>query len=254
MLALEITDGIRALLTREKRVDVATLSARFGVSSVTIRKYLCQLEEEGFLVKIHGGAMLAEGRDIPPPVVPAIANEAGKQRIADLAFQTIRRGESIFLGSGATCYLLAKRLREVEDIRIVTNNISALYELIPYNKNVFLLGGEIVYSGGMISASWDKAESYCAGLQVNKAFTSAAGVDLVGGLTVNHTVSAHMYRLIPRLTENWYLIADHEKFGKLGFYQVAPMENIKYVITDQIDDGTRERLSAMGIPVIVDSD
>lgn len=251
MLAIEIMDGIRELLTQERKVDIASLSTRFGVSSVTIRKYLGQLEKEGFLIKIRGGAMLAEGPGVQQaPPIPSIANLEGKQHIADLAFQTIHRGESIFLGSGATCYLLAKRLREIDDIRIVTNNINALYELIPYNKNVFLLGGEIVYNGGMISASWDKAEAYCAGLQVNKAFTSAAGVDLAGGLTVNHTVSAHMYRLIPRLTDHWYLVADHEKFGKLGFYQVAPIENIKYVITDQIDEDTRCKLDAAGIAVL----
>lgn len=251
MLAVEIMDGIREQLSQDKKVDVASLSSRFGVSSVTIRKYLSQLEKEGFLVKIRGGAMLAENRKVPQaPPPPSISNLQGKQHIADLAFQTIHRGESIFLGSGATCYLLAKRLREIDDIRIVTNNINALYELIPYNKNVFLLGGEIVYNGGMISASWDKAEAYCAGLQVNKAFTSAAGVDLAGGLTVNHTVSAHMYRLIPHLTENWYLVADHEKFGKLGFYQVAPMENIKYVITDDISDDLRQKLTAKGISVL----
>ena len=54
----ERLDQIWALLQAQGRVSVSELCERFGVSAVTIRNDLATLEQQGRLLRTHGGAML----------------------------------------------------------------------------------------------------------------------------------------------------------------------------------------------------
>ena len=58
MLAIERKNQILTILQDEKKVVVAELSAKFGVSEETIRRDLEKLEKEGYVVKAYGGAVL----------------------------------------------------------------------------------------------------------------------------------------------------------------------------------------------------
>ncbi|GJM79469.1 hypothetical protein HMSSN139_19650 [Paenibacillus sp. HMSSN-139] len=48
------------VLLTHKEVTVAELSDSLGVTGKTIREDLAKLEEQGLLVRVHGGAMLAQ--------------------------------------------------------------------------------------------------------------------------------------------------------------------------------------------------
>ena len=85
MLAIERKNQILTILQDEKKVVVAELSAKFGVSEETIRRDLEKLEKEGYVVKAYGGAVLNENaqKDLPS-MVRRKTNIVGKQRIAEL--------------------------------------------------------------------------------------------------------------------------------------------------------------------------
>jgi len=54
----ERLDQILAFLQEQGRASVAELSERFDVSAVTIRNDLATLEQQGYLLRTHGGAVL----------------------------------------------------------------------------------------------------------------------------------------------------------------------------------------------------
>ena len=58
MLPAQRITLIKDILMDKKSIDTSTLSNYLDVSEVTIRKYFDQLEKEGFLKKVHGGAVL----------------------------------------------------------------------------------------------------------------------------------------------------------------------------------------------------
>ena len=60
VFARERQDDIARLVAEHGRVRVSELSARFGVSTVTIRKDLASLEAEGRVLRTHGGALLPD--------------------------------------------------------------------------------------------------------------------------------------------------------------------------------------------------
>ena len=243
-------EKIKKVLMERKKIDVASLCSILQVSDVTVRKDLDRLHKEGFLIKTHGGAVLAQETDKKIVQQIPIDNFNEKNYIAEMAFRTIEKDDSIFLGSGSTCFLLATKLKQLKDITVVTNNINALYELVPHVKNVFLIGGEITYREGMMSASWENTEEYFKGIYVNKAFTSVVGIDLVAGLTVNHAVNSYVFKSIPKITKEWCLIIDSTKFNKIGLYNVASIEMLNCVITDKVQDNYLKAFQDADVKVI----
>ena len=57
MLVEERRQHIQALLQRDGRVLVSELSESLGISAITIRKDLTELESRGLAQRTHGGAL-----------------------------------------------------------------------------------------------------------------------------------------------------------------------------------------------------
>jgi DeoR/GlpR family transcriptional regulator of sugar metabolism len=55
MFAAERLRIIRSYVLEKKKASVAEISRMLGVSEVTIRRDLEALDEEGFLIRTHGG-------------------------------------------------------------------------------------------------------------------------------------------------------------------------------------------------------
>lgn len=247
MLAAQRVEKIKKIMVKYKKIDVATLSDTLQVSDVTVRKDLEKLEEQGFLKKIHGGAILKETESGLTGLGLNIDHLEEKEIIAEMAFKTIKKGDSIFLGSGSTCYILSKLLKKLNDITVVTNNINALIELAPNVKNVFLLGGEIAYHEGVILSSGRKTGNYLDDIRVNRAFTSISCLDIEAGLTVNRSVSSYLYDTVKKVSKEWTLLVDHNKYDRIGLYKVASICEVDCIICDAISTRYKESFLKEGI-------
>lgn len=227
-------EEIKNLLFHKKKVLVNDLSAHYDVSTVTIRKDLAVLEDEGIARRIYGGAVLASGA-LSQAV--DISEDKVLAQLAELACTEIEDGDSIFLGSGRTCCYLAKLLHRFNNLSIVTNNITALSDLLELNARVYLLGGEVTSTDAQtLFSSPDNPKDFTDKIFVNKAFTSVSGIDLKAGITVHSVISTYIYRYLPSITRNWYLMADSSKFDKIAMYPVADLSDVACVITDRISD------------------
>ncbi len=247
MLAAQRVEKLKKMMVKYKKIDVVTLSDTLQVSDVTIRKDLEKLEEQGFLKKIHGGAILKEKQKENTSPIINVDHLEEKEKIAKLAVKTIKRGDNIFLGSGTTCYILSKMLKELTDITVVTNNINALIEIAPFVKNVYLLGGEIAYHGGVILSSGKRADNHLDDIQVNRAFTSISCLDLEAGFTVNRSVSTSLYNSVKTIAKNWTILADHTKYNRVGLYKVATISDIDCIVSDQTIEKYNEYFSQNGV-------
>lgn len=230
-------EEIRNLLFMQKKVSVHALSEMFSVSEVTICKDLEHLEREGIAKRVYGGALLSENA-----LPPALANTDDHIRaaLAEKACEHIRNGDSIFLGSGQTCCYLAKLLDRFQGLSVVTNNITALRDLLRTSARVYLLGGEVTSTDAhTLFSSPENPGTFTDHIFVSKAFTSISGIDLQAGLTVHSIVSTHIYRALPSIARSWYLMADSSKFGKIAMYPVAGLNAVQCLITDVLPDAYR---------------
>ncbi len=93
MFAEERIRKIKEILWKYERVDINTLTSLLNASVTTVRRDLDRLENEGFLTKAHGGAILNAG---PEPHSPSMALEPEKLEIARLAAQYIEDNDVVF--------------------------------------------------------------------------------------------------------------------------------------------------------------
>ena len=129
MLQEERVNEIRKLVIENKRVLVSELCERYQVSDVTIRKDLQILQKEGLVKKNIRGALLNEDstRKAETPFeltldsgkkYPKDGNYTGKMKVAELAASRITDGDTLFLGSGSTCCMLAKKLKRYKTLQL----------------------------------------------------------------------------------------------------------------------------------------
>ena len=129
---------ILEFLTEEKKMEVSQLAQKLGVSQVTVRKDLDELESQGIIVREHGFACLRSTDNLLGRI--AYHYEA-KQKIARRAAKLIADGDTLMIESGSCCALLAEELTvSKKDLTIITNSaFIADYIRRKFNfQNIFL--------------------------------------------------------------------------------------------------------------------
>lgn len=235
MFAAQRLSKIREILLEYKHVDVATLSSILSVSEATTRRDLEKLEEEGFLKKTHGGAVVNE-EVIVPEVQLSYLEEPfleEKRQIGIIAAQMINNHDLIFLGSGNTCLQIAKNIKDRKDLTVVTNSVNIILELSGCsNINLLLTGGNVEVSGASLSMVGQFTKGMLDKLFVNKAFFTVNGISIKHGYSVNNAEQAEIYKILMKNADEIIVAADYSKFDKRSLTQVGPITMIKKIITN----------------------
>jgi DeoR family galactitol utilization operon repressor len=235
------------LLMDENSVSVSELAKRLGVTVVTARADLAALEEEGMLVRTHGGAVPAHH----PKLQERMQDRRGvKAAIAKAAAAMIADGDTVMVSAGTTTALIAKYLLGRRDVHIVTNNTLVLaYARTNPQLRVTLVGGEFHPEeegivGPMALAALDQ-------FHVSKAFVGIDGASVKQGLTAHFVQSADLVRKITEQADQVIVLSDSGKFGKPGFARILPFDAVDALVTDSDFNGEfEEELSSANVRVI----
>ena len=234
MLRDQRIEKIKTIMLQERNIDVATLSDKTGVSQVTIRKDLEMLDQEGFLIKTHGGAVLSE-KEMLNTLGHSdrnISQVEAKEKIAKLAVRLIQDGDSVFLSAGSTCYLLSQQFATKSHLRVVTNNVNAIQPLFSHVQNVMIIGGDVSEKDGMFAVG-DTTYNFMDDIYVNIAFISVDGVDLDGGFTVNDRQKVQLFKYLKSKAEKIVILADSAKFNKREMYRLGDIDFAHCVVSDE---------------------
>lgn len=225
-------ERILGILLKEKKISVGELSLRLGVSEVTIRKDLTELEKQGRLLRRYGGAVPAEN---PLQVVSHLKRvsqrQEEKRRIAKFAASMIKDGENILLDAGSTALFLAEELHGRE-IRVVTNSIPVVNELIGDEKiTVEVIGGTLrKASEAMVGP---RACKSLENIRVDKVFIGCSGFDPALGFSSQNAVEAETKQKMLKCAPEAIILADHTKFSRPAFANFARLDEITKIITDK---------------------
>ena len=139
---------IAELLDKRGKLTLEQLEEYFpNVSQMTLRRDLFQLEEEGKIIRIRGGAMSV--REVQktsgePYTKKTTIHTDEKIVIAQKAAELIDEGASIFIDGGTTALYLAKEMPD-RLCNVFTNGVAVATEPCA-KKNVIvnLLGGQMI--------------------------------------------------------------------------------------------------------------
>ena len=117
----------------------------FGVSEVTVRTYLEDMEKKGLLSRVHGGAVSSYKPYYSMNLNQRLeTNQTAKVAIAERVAELIQPNDTIMLNSGTTTLLVFRKFPANYSLNIVTNSISIALEASGNpNYNVILVGGSV---------------------------------------------------------------------------------------------------------------
>ena len=236
MLAIERRNAILEKLQAERRVVVSELSQIYKVSEETIRRDLEKLENDGFVIKSYGGAVINENANVDLPFnIRKKRNVISKQKIAEVISSRIKDGTSIMLDASSTAVYIAKALKERKNLTLITNSIEILIEMFDTpNVNVLSTGGAM--REGSFALVGPQTDKMLKSYHVDVAIVSAKGFDLETGMTDTEELHANNKKTMLHAGREKVLAVDSSKFGKTAFTEIGTLEEISMVVTDAKPD------------------
>lgn len=251
MLAAERHSKILEQVKQAKTVTVAQLSKALDVSEVTIRKDLIKLENEGLLSRIHGGASITNFLPVERSFTEKQTERMEeKESIARQALLHVQPGDTLIIGAGTTTMELAKLLRQVPELTIVTNAVNVAMELNSHgNHHVILIGGEMrAKSFALVGAV---AEDNLSKLSVSKCFIGVDGIHLQDGFSTLSLAEGKVNQVMMQRSRKVYVLADHTKFGESHLSRFAGLTEVDRIITDWVDPQTHAASLDQGVQIEV---
>ncbi len=240
---------ILQIVTDQKRVEVAYLAERLGVSTVTMRKDLDALQEKGLILREHGYAMLANPNDVGGRLA---YHYDEKLLIARRASELVPDGATIMVESGSCCALLARVLADTKkNLTIITNSaFIASYVRDSAQVSCTLLGGTYQRDSQVMVGPLVRT---CAQeFYVDRLFIGADGwIDGVG-FTNADQMRADAVRSMAASASEVVVLTESEKFGQRGAIPMRlPGKQVSVITDGNIPDEWRQSLARSGVSVTI---
>ena len=214
---------------------ISDLAASLGVSEVTIRRDVETLAEQGLVDKVHGGvtANTLSSTVEPPFAFNSLKEQNAKDAVAKLAAEMVHPGQAFALMGGSSVYALAKRLRDVPSLTVVTNSVpvSDLFAQQPRaDQTVVLTGGVRTPTDSLVG---NIATEVFSRFNLDLVFMGTHGMDIEFGFSSPNLVEADTNREVIRRAAKFVILADSTKWGSRGFTSFAELSEADTVITTE---------------------
>jgi DeoR/GlpR family transcriptional regulator of sugar metabolism len=254
MLAVARRSAIADLLRDSGAITVTEVESRFGVSPMTARRDLVELERQGIARRTHGGAVLpsisAQEDSFAQRV--EVATEA-KSSLAEEAVAMLSPRETIFLDSSSTAYFVARRIVELGlGVTVITNSLPVMEAIASRetpNVNLVGIGGTL----RPLTRSYvgPYAVHTVLGHFADRMFLSVKGVTRDGVLTDADELEAEVKRVMIAQSEEAVLLLDDSKLGARGQNAIARVTEVSSVIAHGASAAALEPLRATGVKLRV---
>ncbi len=242
MLKAERHHAILDALQASGAVRVSELAQTLEVDPVTIRRDLSQLEAEGRLRRVHGGAVLRE-------VNPERSEATGiHRRIAEAAAKFIPDGSVVFVGPGTLPAEMMPFFEPRANLTIITNALNAAWSVVRQTQHTLhLMGGQVGEDLGIYGEP-DTLEN----IRADWIILEADGLDAERGLTHDSHQVASLARTLLKLRAQVIVLMPPERLGRAGALFVAPAGEVDVLITArEADNPPLWDLSELGIRIVL---
>lgn len=209
-------------------VRIADAAKELGVSEMTIRRDLLELEAMGVVRRVRGGGV-AVG-----PVPFADRHRRGaraKAHIAAKALALVPSVGTVGFDASSTVLRLAGLVEGGRDLTAVTNGLETFQSLQGRSGiRSVLTGGELdSRTGSLIGPLASRAASQ---LLLNRFFLSSAGVDPTLGTSEATIEEAEVKLALAAVAADVVLLVDASKLGSRGVATAVTWEQVSTLVTD----------------------
>ncbi len=220
-------------LIRDKRVYVKQLAQEIYASEPSIRRDLHSLEKQGFLRRVHGGAILEETNTSGMKIPFALRElEQSKEKLlmAKKAAALIHDGDTVMLDASSSAYNILPFLNDKSNLTIITNGIKALTGAGEQHINVYSTGGHLLSSCQALVG--EEALKTVASFNATVFFFSCRGLTEDGTLTdisiEEDIVRQHMMRQADKVV----FLCNSRKIGQRYMHTLCHADEVDCIISD----------------------
>ncbi|MDA1476460.1 DeoR/GlpR family DNA-binding transcription regulator [Bacillus changyiensis] len=230
MIKEERYRAILAMLDKNQTVEVVELAKQLDVTDMTIRRDLQALENDGLLIRVHGGAKKRDSHYIElSHNQKQDINVEFKKHIGKICADLISDHDTVFIGSGTTSDSIFDYLGD-KHVNVVTNSIN-VFQRVQNMPNI-----EVILTGGRYRKKTGTFYGYFANkllteIKVKKAFIGTNGISGTNITTANEE-EGYGLQLVLNHTIDRYILADSTKFSIEAFFTFYDVRDITALITD----------------------
>ncbi len=236
------------------QINIEQICGILGASYSTIHRDLGELESQGLVRRVRGGAVLSE----PPSLrthfdIRLNANVAQKEEIARKAAEVIQDDTAIFLDHSTTVSFLARELRTrgFRGLIVLTNSL-AIPRIFSDKRGVqvILTGGIVDHEYRALHGRW--VINSLQGVNLHQVFASCGAVSLDQGFMTHMPFIRETLGELFRLGVPVNVLVDSTKFHKIGTFQIAPLNPSLRIFTDRgIPKPLAAQFQNRGLTVVV---
>jgi len=227
---------ILKVLEEKRSVTVAELTELLNTSESTIRRDITILDKAGRLVKVFGGAVLADNTYLssePTVAQKAEVNKEEKKRIAKYAASLIRPHDFVYLDAGTTTAYMLDFLAET-NVTFVTNAVAHAQRLASCGVHVILIGGTLKTSTEAVVGT--SAVLMLHDYHFSMGFFGANGISKAAGFTTPDANEALVKKTALEQCKKAYILCDHSKFNVVSSVTFAPITAGTILTDEQMEE------------------
>ena len=230
----ERIEEIAEVLDKRGKMTLEQLEEVFpSVSQMTLRRDLFQLEEDGRIIRIRGGAMsVKEVQKVSGEAYTkkTTINTDAKISIAQKAAGVVDPGICVFIDGGTTAMYLCKELPDW-DYTVFTNGLAVAMELAQKkNVKVTVVGGVLMKDN--LSTASPASTAYFDLTNFEMAIVSATAFTPQQGFSCNSQMESELLKRIFEKARQVFMMLDTSKIGKINPFTFAGIDDIDVLITD----------------------
>lgn len=234
-------------------VSTQDLAQSLNSSISTIRRDLDRLASDGLVKRTHGGAVRVRRNT----TYEQRSDEARttsveeKMAIAGAAVAILQPGESVILDSRSTSHQLAYALAELTiPLTVVTNDVHIAGTLANRDHITLVVPGGVCRHGAYVLLG-ETGTRFVRELNCDHYFLCCQAIDQTGATDTALELVQLQKAMVGAAMETT-LIIESSKFGGRAIYNVAPIEKIKRIITDEgLSTEERDKYGALVEELIV---
>lgn len=232
------SEKILNLLHTRMSVQITELADLLDVSRETIRKDLTELDEQGLLIKVRGGAISKGARQETAYESRRASHQAAKTAIARRAAGLVEAGMTVYIDYGTTAFACAQELASLEELTVVTNSLPVVLSLAPHEHLSIVVPGGVLRSNENAFYGPPTIRNL-EHINPDVGIFGCAGVTRQTGASNHHIQEAMVSAVALRRSRSSVLLADASKLGTVAAHTVAPLEDFDRLFTDASEESQR---------------
>ena len=218
---------------------------------MTIHRDLDDLESEGLLRKMRGGATIEAGTQFESDFsFRARQDAAAKARIARTALHLVEPGMTLMVNDGSTAAVFGAMLPQKRPLTVITNN-AAIIDALRGESGITLIALGGIYSSKFNGFFGVVTEETLTRLRADLAFISAPAVSGTQAFHMDDNV-VRAKRAMIACAAKTCLLVNHQRFGRNALHVLADLSDFDTIITDAAPHHeSRAALDRAGIAVSV---